>query len=303
MRSAVGALHHHSGGTPYTGPLDIVPGAVVAFGPRALSTAKRGTALYTIREDAGDTTQSFNSDATTGDAPVAAITTFLDGANGFVSVWNDQSGNNKNAAQAANANQPGWLASGPNGKPTVTFDGDLSQFLATASITLPNGAYTVFQVVLAPNAVSTGGNPAGINYDQFADAGEVFVGITVNDQGGGIVRVTVDASSDGENTNEVGGRTEDISGFYDSYHVVDSAWTFGSCSIVIDGASKTAVSFDEGAVGSVTGPLAIGAGDANPTRFWFGKIVEWFVYGSILSDADRLAIRQNIASYYGITLS
>src|SRR5882724_10471385 len=114
-------------GVPYIGPLNLVPGSVVAYGQRALSAAKLGSALYTIREDAGDTTQSFNSDVVTGDAPVAAITSFLAGASGFVTVWNDQSGNMSNALQVTAGLQPGWLASvTTNSKPGLSFISDLA---------------------------------------------------------------------------------------------------------------------------------------------------------------------------------
>lgn len=72
--------------TGYEGPLDIVAGAVVAYGQRALSAAKRGTALYTIKRKTDDATQSFSSDATTGAAPSSEITAFI--VNGGAATFN-----------------------------------------------------------------------------------------------------------------------------------------------------------------------------------------------------------------------
>ena len=56
--------------------------------------------------------------------------------------------------------------------------------------------------------------------------------------------------------------------------------------------------------GGISFPLAIGSEDATlPAQFFEGEMAEILVYPSLLADADRLAIRQNIAAYYGITLS
>lgn len=62
----------------YTGPLDIVPGAVVAYSVRALKAAWIDEALYTLqRTGGGDTQQQFDADAE-GDSPVATIDEFLE---------------------------------------------------------------------------------------------------------------------------------------------------------------------------------------------------------------------------------
>ena len=74
---AIAQLSAAGGTAPYTGPLDIVAGAVVAYGQRALSAAQRSSALYTIRRDSDDATQVFSSDAITGDAPLESIASFL----------------------------------------------------------------------------------------------------------------------------------------------------------------------------------------------------------------------------------
>jgi hypothetical protein len=53
-------------------------------------------------------------------------------------------------------------------------------------------------------------------------------------------------------------------------------------------------------------PMALGNNDSTrgigAGSYFDGQIFERLVYPSALSDADRLAIRQNIAAYYGITL-
>jgi hypothetical protein len=61
----------------YVGPLDLVPGAKIAAGQRALSAAMLGQELYTIRRTSDNTTQAFSSDAVTGAAPAAAEIAFV----------------------------------------------------------------------------------------------------------------------------------------------------------------------------------------------------------------------------------
>jgi len=55
----------------------------------------------------------------------------------------------------------------------------------------------------------------------------------------------------------------------------------------------------------IQGPFNIGSDDtlANSSECFFGQVMELILYDSILSDVNRLAIRQNMAIYYGITLS
>ena len=52
-----------------------------------------------------------------------ADSTLTKDASNKVSVWNDVSGNNKNATQATALNQPTWMPNVFNGKPAIFFDG------------------------------------------------------------------------------------------------------------------------------------------------------------------------------------
>src|SRR6185369_4240518 len=96
-----GALDASAGPPPsYTGPLDVVPGAVVAYGQRAMAAANLGSPVYTIRRDSDDAKQAFNSDATTGAVDPAAIAAFIGGGNGFIDTWNDYGTAGQNVVQA-----------------------------------------------------------------------------------------------------------------------------------------------------------------------------------------------------------
>lgn len=299
-----------SAATPslFTGPLDMAHGAVVAFGQRALSNAMLGQSVYTIREDAGNTTQTFSSNSTTGVLNAAAVVSFLAGANGFVTTWHDQSGNGKNATQATTSKQPGWSNAQYGAVPALTFStsgGTIPDHLDTASITLANGAYTIFAVVNTTSSAG-GSSVTGINYSQFAGAGEVIaLGVTpdIGNEPNG--KIYVDASSDGAVLNEAGGQTVIITGLMDSNKLIDVAWTYGSMSVAVNGVIQSnAGSFDIAAVGSIAGPLAVGADDVDlgSTAGLTGTLAELIIFPTVLALSVRASIRQNIASYYGITL-
>lgn len=108
-------------GGGYEGPLDIVSGAVVGYSSsRALRAAMLGQPAYTLKKLDGDAepTQSFSYDGTTGLIDKPAITTFLDGDDGGLDLYNDHS---TSVADAMPGNQV-WNANGSE-PPTFTTAG------------------------------------------------------------------------------------------------------------------------------------------------------------------------------------
>jgi Alpha-L-arabinofuranosidase B, catalytic len=299
------------GGGSYTGPLDIVSGAVVAYGQRALSAAKRGSALYTIRRDSDDATHTYNSDATTGDAPAAAISSFIGGGNGFVATWTDQSGNGNDVAQATSANQPQWLSSFTGGSlPGLDFSvGGIRVLSGASPISLTSGGYSCFAVALMKDNLH-GDELCGMNYENPGATGwfawEMTVTPSITDY-----QYFVDIA-DGSG-NRLGAFLQ---------RLISSAVPLGSVvlydaklqgnadasgqEIRFNGVSQTITLVGTApAIGAISGIFNVGSDDilANSSECFYGQIMELLIYDGLLSDADRLAIRQNIAAYYGITLS
>ena len=273
----------------YEGPLDIVPGAVVAYGQRALSAAKLGTALYTIRETAGDTTQSFSSDAVTGDAPVADIITFLNGSNGFVRTWVDQGVSASNLQNTTDAQQPKWLASVSNSKPGFGNNeaalGEARLFFQD-EITFASAGCTIFWVGISTEEVPT------ISISNAANSEYVsFQAWSVDPR--------IDRYVD---PNQAGGKYSDTLGA--GAHIIDAAWEYGSKNLRVDGVTKTlSIDYDSG------GALSGFTGDANEYSYALisesgtgNRALEIIVYDGVLTDQQRSDIRTNIATYYGITL-
>lgn len=265
--------------TGYEGPLDIVPGAVAAYGQRALSAAKRGTALYTIRRDSDDTTQSFSSDATTGDAPAATISAFIGGGNGFADTWTDQSETGANLPVAIPGQQAQWVANTLNSKPafiagvgTQFFDG------SAANPAFSTGSFTGFVVLRKFMELDVTGAATLYFYCGHA-AGACALKW---DDGTGFYRSTYTApAADG------------------GYHVFECFGEFGSQAYSYDGAALTPDlnNDDTPAVPPLSEPVYINLSSAD------NGIAELILFDGALSAPNRLAIRQNIAAYYGITLS
>lgn len=283
----------------YEGPLDIVSDAVVAYGQRALSAAMRGSQLYTLRRDSDDTTQSFSSDASTGAAPADDIVTFIgEGNDGFATVWRDQSGNGKDVVQATANKQPEWSAAGPGDKPSFLFPAGPGPFMKAGSAsTFPDGEFTVFAVVKISSAgigdLCGFGSDGGNNWMQVAGFGS-----------GGSERLFIFASDDGWDAHAIGGQSAGAP-TQDEYTTLMCRWTFGTTNIqqntveLFEGGGDA---YDIAAVGSISEEMIVGGASAVSPSAWGGEIVELIIYADVLSEEDCLAITQNQAEHYGISL-
>lgn len=282
------ALRHTAeqggGSGDYVGPLDLVPGALVAYSTaRALSATKRGSALFTLREDGGDTTQAFSTNATTGLLDASAITTFLDGEAGSYAALNDQSSNGLHLAQTDASKQPVFEAAANGGFAGMDFpSGEVVYNMeSTATVDSPSPGMTVFMVVRGSMLMLLQDDP-GHDYGYFVAGGLANFNIYDNDN---------------ENTagGDYAGEVSDA-----AWHVIEITCAFGDNVFMVDGvASDENNDMDSGgAPGSRLALLALIEGSiTRPSKFQEGLI-----YDGIVSVPNRLAIRQNIATFYGITL-
>lgn len=273
----------------YVGPLDILPGALVAYSQRAMSAAKRGYALYTIKEEGGDTTQSFNSDATTGDAPVAAITTFLDGEIGNIEIWNDQSGNGSDLIPPYYDNRPQWGVIEASTKPAIGGETVSSPASLRVDASLSAGSIAVFAAIYVSALDITNSAYPWI----FSDVDENDVGANLSS-----------AASFMEVFNDPNFTEwdQDVPANVVGLHVVE--WTIaadGAAELLIDGVLQ-ALTID----GTPQGVIAASVFEmqwpyaVTGHSYWYEELI---YNNTVISAPNRLAIRQNIAAYYGITLS
>lgn len=123
--------------------LDLYPNAAMAFSVRKLDKNYLGYAMR-VREDSGDTEAYIGYDSS-GNLDTAAIAAHCGTANGYVSVWYDQSGNQNDAVQRTHASQPqiynGSAVLTENGKPVVNFHSQKFMAIETLGVTT-DGGYT-----------------------------------------------------------------------------------------------------------------------------------------------------------------
>lgn len=267
-----------SGGGPpaYEGPLDLVPGAVVAYSAtRALSAARRGSPLYTIEKNGADPT-IFNADASDGAAPIAAIEAFLGEDDGTVTIWNDQSGNDLDLLSQGSS--PGWEAGVINDLPGVV-DFESTGFLTSdpGTVTVDFNEATVFMVCKGATQFFLGNWASSLEKVTFS----LVSGLSV--------RLTVNADTLGEDFTANPASVALFDAFLELNATVAAR---NGTALVGLGLTNTPITPDF--TDAVVLDLASSGGG--------GKICEVIVYGSKLTDPQRLAIRQNIAAYYGIAL-
>lgn len=275
-----------NGGGAYEGPLDLVPGAVVAYSQRAMAAAWTNPVIR-LREDDGDAEQDFSP--VNNAVSVAAVETFLNGNNGFWVNHYDQSGNGGDSKQTTTAKQPQWTANAINSKPGFVFGG--SQYGITDDpVTWENGTYTIFFVCslsdLDLNILC--GFSSATDYLDFRANRDAEIGF--------------DAYQDFTG-NECGVRGTPATPLGADFHIIECACTFGNNVILVDGVPITPTGSNDsgGTLGTIADRFCVGT-DNFESLILNGTWVELIGYDSILSAPNRLAIRQNIAAYYGITL-
>lgn len=115
-----------SGGASGSDLLDDISNVEAAFSMRRLFSSYSGNAIR-LREDSGDTEADIGFD-TNGDLDLAAATAHLNGANGYIVTWYDQSGNDRHYTQGTAANQPSYNDCYMNDWGALRFNG-LDQWL------------------------------------------------------------------------------------------------------------------------------------------------------------------------------
>lgn len=268
--------------TPYEGPLDFVPEAVVAYSVRALSAAQLGEPLFTLQKgrEIPGTTQEFDADAVTGDAPTAAINAFLGLDEGVLTIWNDQAGNDLHLFTTASATTS---ASGPTFMPDELNDhpafGDVNGAgtLSTApgEITLSSAIATVFIVA------------KGVTLFDMEDGGQRFFSNVTGTHFEGEFKLVAAIAGD-----TFAADTSALALYVGVVKFNASSAKRNGVALTPTGVANTdiAINFTTAAFFD----LADGAGG--------GQCCEFILYNSELSAGNQLAISQNIAAYYGITL-
>jgi hypothetical protein len=261
--------------------LDVFDGAAAAYSLRKLRTAYTGSAIQ-VRRSSDNATQNIGFDSS-GNLDTAALSSFVGAASGTVSIWYDQSGNNRNVTQSTAASQPLIFDSGSirqiNNIKVIQPDG-VNDFLTTASRVMIND-FAIFMVAFGRE---TGG---GATLTQYTSGG------------GGAGRLICNAG-DPANTYssaiQIGGTSTTLAG---------SSLQRMRLTYYNRSGSSVTLGVDGGALGSMTTSTVI---DNVPMTFFtipgIGSwstvsVAETIIYNNSQS-TNRTAIESNINSYYQI---
>lgn len=126
----------------YTGPGDIVSGALGWWGLRAYNNAAIGTKCVRLIRASDSTQQDFNTVAG-GGVDLTSISSFLAATTGKVVTLYDQSGNTLDLTQATDANRPLWTGSVVGSLPGVNFDTTAKTLASAGNTPATAQAYTM----------------------------------------------------------------------------------------------------------------------------------------------------------------
>jgi hypothetical protein len=132
--------------------LDAFPGAVAAYSLRKLRYNYKGPVIRVRRSsDNAEQDIGFDGDGIGSRLDERALLAFVGNANGFVTMWYDQSGNGMDQTRVTANEQPQIVTNGTiytdNGKHAIYFDGTKSfRSINTISLTSPAGEWSSFGV-------------------------------------------------------------------------------------------------------------------------------------------------------------
>nr|MCU0359053.1 hypothetical protein [Cyclobacteriaceae bacterium] len=270
-------------GLPATAP------AAAAYSLRQLSTSYTGPAIQ-VRRSSDNATQNIGFNGA-GDLDVAALTAFVGSADGFVSVWYDQSGFGRNATQATSGQQPRIVLAGvvefQNNKPTLVFSGGqnlLSTLTAAQATTGGNITTTsaVFRNATQNSSLFSSGDGGGNRYNIHAPWGDGNTYFDIGNIGSG---GRISGSVQWNSTYSIGSFQRNGSQgnvWRNSVNVI-SANTFST---------------------NVTSTSGMWIGSFNGSSFFItGSVGEIIAFPSALSTADRTILECNQSSYYTISFA
>lgn len=272
----------------------ISPSAQGAYSLRKLRCAYSGFAIQ-VRRSSDNATQDIGF-TVNGDLDTASLKTFVGvGNSGFVSIWYDQSGNNRHATQATTGLQPriinaGVIEKNSSNRPSIFFNGTYlknaffltTQPVSTSCVWRARGLANPGGELFGWGDNSGGGRRYGAWF-AFNSATQGRYG--VENLGAG----TVGSSLLNTNT------------WYISSQILPGT-SLPALTQWINGASQAMTNLGTPAAMNITaGEFAIGTIPAANTQGHNGDIQELIYFSSALSATDRQYIEYGQSVYYGIS--
>jgi len=255
-------------GAAFTGPGDVVSGAIAWWGLRAYSDATKTTNLVRIRRVSDNAEQDFAS-LSTGALDRASIVTFLAASTGRVVTLYDQIGT-KHVTQPTAGQQPVVNLSGIGSFVTADFTAASTHALTSGVAVSRVQPYTFGTVAKHTNI--------GSQAELFAESANlVFMGY----------RVSADNQVNIFNGGSFTATASDA-----AFHALTPVFTGAASNIYVDGTSN-AVSAGVAPLGDL---ITLGGRGIIP---FSGLLAEFGIWPSAFSGAQASSMSSNMHSYYG----
>jgi len=290
--------------------LDTYTGAAVAYSLRKLRTAYTGSAIRIRRDsDNAETDIGFTSN---GNLNTTSVSTFCGGANGFVEIWYDQSGNDNDAVQNTQANQPQIYAGSSIitrfGNPSIRFNGTNSYLINSnnhplqytggvsciALVHKNNTSYKSYETILSAGAAGNSSN----NASKLMGFGYGAASSTPNPKPTIVTDIWHPSGMQYDGT--VSLNTRHLIGWYISNWSTHR--TGGLSNITLNGSDVSTKTYDgSNPISLNANPIQIGVMDhtALADSFFGGDIQELILYSSDQNN-NRNGIENNINNHYSI---
>ncbi len=268
----------------FKGVLDLILAiASVAYGLRRLYGSWTGAAIRVERSS--DNAQLDIGFTASGDLDIAALLAFVGSGSGFVTIWYDQSGNNRHATQTTAAKQPQIVVNGvvqtQNEKPAIRLQ--TSQLDITGITSFTSG-----YVGAIASAAAAGDNAPVVLYSSGA-----FLGFG---RGGSQVRFRMRNPDPAFTTPP------------SPYAVSNPINTNTLMSYTTDGVANInnylngALVWQDTSAASFNPVIGIGGNHSGQT-ITNGKVQEVVIFDTTFSTADRQTLERDQGSYYNITVA
>ncbi len=268
--------------------LDNVTSAVLAFSvSRKLRTAYTGSAIR-VRRSSDDAEQDIGFSG--NDLDTASLESFCGAGDGFLVTKYDAAGTANNATSAIAAEQPQIVSVGSvitvNGKPAADYDGTDDE-LETGANTGISGTQQRAIIAVLERGANTLDGVADIGVEADTQDYTLTSEYAIRTDGGNEVFLSTPPSA---------------------LELVVLVFPEGSDNVedhilYLDGSEVAQTSVSAQGVNTTDSPALIGNSRQAAIGTFDGRILEMMIFNDDLSGGVRESLEQNIADFYGITLS
>lgn len=294
VSASLGSAYAYMGQTYRPGPLDLVSGFAYADSSARRLRRDYTGAIVRLRES-GANAEADIGYLSNGNLDTAAAAALIGANSGFYATKYDQSGNARNSTQGTAGNQPLYVASAQNSRPTARYAAASSQYLIANAVADAFAGSDVACTIMS-----------AVKFNSLATAGEVwsFGSSASNNQVMALSNTT---------TPEYNVLRRDDAATSKTFSAgTPTTSSMAILSLVFSG--TVGQLFVNGTqIGSDTN-LDVGALTVN--RFAFGALLrsvasvflsgdlpESLIHPTALSTANRLLIERNMGAYYGVTVA